>query len=105
MRVKRALLFSKGQRGEKSMQFDPYIEMEHLYHYEFGFFYSEENIEVLVINHQTSHIRTLGNHHTQEEAELFLESCIQRGFQEKGMMFKAVPGYKLEKQVDSIRVQ
>lgn len=81
-----------------------YEKVEEIFHFEFGFFYSEGNIEVIAINHTTSQIRTLGNCTKEDDAEFILETCIQFGFREYGMIFERIPGYQLERKVEVAQV-
>ena len=79
-----------------------YEKVEELYHYEFGFYYQETGIEIIVIDHASFQIRTLGFCKHVGDANSVLETCIQYGFDEKGLIFTGIPGYQLERKLDSL---
>lgn len=81
-----------------------YQIVEELLHFEFGFYYSSEGVEVIAINHSTSQVRTLGFCTTAKDAIFILETCIQFGFHEKGMVFERIPGYRLEWKLEPVLV-
>lgn len=87
------------------MQKITYLKVEELFSFEFCFLITDESIEVLAIDHANSQTRTLGFCSESEEAEFILETCIQFGFQERGMFFKGIPGYQLVKQREMHEVQ
>lgn len=72
-----------------------YQKVEQIYHFEFGFLFKDSNIEIIVIDYNKDYVRTIGIASSLENAISNLETCIQYGFSEKGMIFPAVPGYKL----------
>lgn len=65
-----------------------YEEILSLANREFGLGYTDDHIEVIVVNHNTGQIRTLAYCHTQDQAEQVLETCIRYGYQEKGEVFE-----------------
>ena len=81
-----------------------YCIADELLQYEFGFLHCDGKIEVIVINHKTSQVRTLGYCISLTDAVFILETCIQYGFQEKGMTFKAVPGYQFNRSMEPMGV-
>ncbi|EAR66204.1 hypothetical protein B14911_10732 [Bacillus sp. NRRL B-14911] len=92
-------------KGEESMEkIAHYTAVEKLFTFEFGFLFTEENIEIVVIDHYTSQVRTLGFCMNEDDAEFLLETSIQFGFNEKGVIFNPVPGYQLSHPLESVEV-
>ncbi|MFD5853703.1 hypothetical protein ACFWGC_26580 [Cytobacillus pseudoceanisediminis] len=81
-----------------------YKKIEEIFSFEFGFYYSLEEIEVIAIHHPTNQVRTLGNCTREADASFILETCIQYGFQENGMVFHKIPGYQLKNMPELIEV-
>ncbi|MDQ0271236.1 hypothetical protein [Cytobacillus purgationiresistens] len=79
---------------EKAATF--YLEYLHIGYYEFGFSTVDQLlIEITVIDHQLSFVRTLGFCESMDEAENLLEKAIRNGFNEKGVVFNAIPNFEL----------
>lgn len=81
-----------------------YQKVEQLQYYEFGFLKTGSEVEVIAINHLSSHIRTIGYCHYIEDAECILETCIRFGFKEKGMTFTGLPNYELTREQVAVNV-
>ncbi|WP_282156224.1 hypothetical protein [Cytobacillus gottheilii] len=81
-----------------------YEKITNIQKFEFGIYTSEGEIEVIAIDHETSFVRTLGVTYDRDDANFILETCIQYGFQEKGMAFERIPGFRLNCTPSSARL-
>lgn len=81
-----------------------YEKVEELYHFEFGICYYDSQIEIIVIDHESLQVRTLGWCKYVTDAITMLETCIQYGFDVKGLSFSGIPGFHLKRKLDSLEV-
>ena len=78
---------------------DDYVEIARLEKMEFGILYHQNEqdpvLEMVVIDDERFMVRTLGYARDIQVAYGIMESCIQQGFNEKGLTFAPCPSFHL----------
>lgn len=81
--------------------FKDYVRLDCFNNYEFGVGLLQKGqtflLKVVVVDHNSSNVRMLGEAYSLEEAFTIATDCIQRGFYVDGLLFTGFPDYGTER--------
>ena len=82
-------------------RFKDYVRLDCFNNYEFGVGLCQRGqvllLNVVVIDHNNSTVRMLGEAFSLEEAITIATDCIRRGFYVDGLLFTGFPDYRTER--------